>query len=130
VPSFLLPPYTSNAKIVGRLNKNKKASARMNASKLTHRCLVSVLFGVFLELMLTRGRTKIVGSSLIFGLPGGILFIDLHSANRIGFHKFYYLPVKKLFGLRFAATAPTIAEFHQNRISFRSPKQRGTLSKI
>jgi hypothetical protein len=35
------------------------------------------------ELFLTRGRTKIKGSSLIIGLPGGIRFFDLHTANRV-----------------------------------------------
>jgi hypothetical protein len=34
-------------------------------------------------LFFASGRTKIKGSSLIFGLPGGIRYFDLHTANRI-----------------------------------------------
>jgi hypothetical protein len=50
--------------------------------------LFRVLFGIFIELLLAGGRTKIIGSSLIFGLPGGVLFADLHAANRIFLHNY------------------------------------------
>jgi hypothetical protein len=40
------------------------------------------------ELFLARGRTKIIGSPLKFGLPARFPFVNLHSANRISLHKF------------------------------------------
>jgi len=36
------------------------------------------------KLALTRGRAKIVRRSLVFGVSGGISFLDSHSANRVG----------------------------------------------
>jgi hypothetical protein len=64
--------------------KNKKSAVQIPlkfASTLL--CLIRVLRRLLFEFALTRGRTKIIRPSLVFGLTGGILLLDLHSANRV-----------------------------------------------